>query len=79
MLTDSVNEDLVYTFNLEVTCFAVETPLEPKTIKKFPLPPPRPFIKELNQIGLVRIGFSRNLFLPTFARFPEFNKTDHMQ
>jgi hypothetical protein len=29
-------------------------------------------------MGLVRIGFKRNLELSTFAKYPEFNEAKHM-
>ena len=77
-LTDSVGESLDYTFITTVSCFTLEIPEVPEPTKIYYLPPPKPFIKVLNQMGLVRIGFTRNLELPTFAKYPEFNLTNHM-
>ena len=77
-LTDSVGESLDYTFIVTVLCFTPEIPKVYEPAKIYYLPPPKPFIKVLNQMGLVRIGFTRNLELPTFAKYPEFNLTNHM-
>ena len=77
-LTDSVGESLDYTFIVTVLCFTPEIPKLPELAKIYNLPPPKPFIKVLNQMGLVRIGFTRNLELPTFEKYPEFNLTNHM-
>ena len=36
--------------------------------------PPRPFVKEISNTGLLRVAFTRPIILPTFKRFPEFEK-----
>ena len=41
--------------------------------KKWNAPPPKPFIKEITNFGLVRVGFTRPIVLPTYKMFTEFN------
>ena len=36
------------------------------------LSPPRPFVKNISNTGLLRVAFTRPIILPTYRRFPEF-------
>jgi hypothetical protein len=69
-LTDKAGTVKQLKFNLKVMKFEAET----KTSERKPsnLPPPKPYILEHNQIGKLKVGFTRPILLPTFERFPEF-------
>jgi hypothetical protein len=41
--------------------------------------PPRPFVKSVDNMGNVRVAFTRSILLPTFNRFPEFAEAQSMR
>ena len=45
----------------------------------YKLSPPRPYIKLVDNIGKVRVAFTRPILLPTFNSFPEFEKEEFMR
>ena len=40
----------------------------------YDFPPPQPYVKTINNMGRLRVAFTRPIILPTFNRFPEFEK-----
>ena len=45
----------------------------------YKLSPPRPYIKLVDNIGNVRVAFTRPILMPTFNSFPEFEQEEFMQ
>jgi hypothetical protein len=51
------------------------TPFQPKVQSD----PPKPFIQSVNQLGLVRVGFSKAIKIPTFEMYPEFRSEQFLR
>jgi hypothetical protein len=45
----------------------------------FHLDPPKPFIKWINQMGKVRVGFTRSIMIPNYDSYPEFKEEENMR
>lgn len=43
------------------------------------LPPPRPRIKFIDMKGLVRIDFTRDIMIPNFGLYPEFEQNKYIR
>jgi hypothetical protein len=66
IVTDFEGEQITYLIKITVV------DAEPKRISSKTKSPPRPYIIEVTQFGLLRVGFTRAITPPTFSQYPEF-------
>jgi hypothetical protein len=41
--------------------------------------PPKPYIANINNAGLIKIGFSEKLLIPSYDLYPEFQREEYMR
>jgi hypothetical protein len=41
--------------------------------------PPKPYIANINNAGLIKIGFSEKLLIPSYDLYPEFKIEEYMR
>ena len=75
-MKDSLEVSTAFSFYIDVICLnSIETE-EKIDLKKFDLPPPKPYIDFMDAIGLVRVGFTRPILIPSYSLFPNFKNPD---
>ena len=80
-LKDSLGAKMQKSFKVKVVCFsfwsdaqAASEKYTVRPINKVQQNPPKPFIKSINNVGKVRVGFTQKLVIPTFTKYPEFKE-----
>ena len=74
-LIDNHDESEEFSVDVLVTCennYKISVPI-------FHLDPPKPFIKWINQMGKVRVGFTRSIMIPNYDSYPEFKEEENMR
>lgn len=53
-----------------------QPPYRPVTTVKNP---PKPYIETISNVGLIKIGFTEKLLIPSYNLYPEFQRAEYMR
>ena len=75
-------------FKITIKCDEIGIIVAPKVTSTYKPPvypivktndPPRPFIQSINNVGLIKIAFTRPIMVPNYILYPEFKESGFMR